>query len=164
MLLRVVFSMLAAAVVFFGMGQLELANTRELELVVGRLIAVERVDASACADDRDDGRCAFEPLKRALALLEGHLDYFRCRQATRLPNIRVLPEYRTMTRHDPGPVVMVEASEIVCDSDPRIELARVDRTELDEACSRLTWKCDLVWIPAYDETIAFVGRRRDLTP
>jgi hypothetical protein len=125
--------------------------------VVGRMVAVERVIEDECDDFRDDGRCAFVAIQRALDRLSGYLDHFRCVSASGKPRVSLAPAYEPFTDHDPGPVVMVEARDIRCSRDPRHELMLIDYNALGKTCSRLEWKCSMVWVPDYDQSIAFIG-------
>ena len=125
--------------------------------VVGRMVAVERVNEDNCDDFKDDGRCAFVAIQTALDRLSGYLDHFRCVSASGKPRISLSPAYEPLSRHDPGPVVMVEARDIRCARDPRSELILIDYGALGKTCSRLGWKCSVVWVPDYNQSIAFIG-------
>ena len=48
-------------------------------------------------------------------------------------------------------------NDIRCSIDPRSELMLVDRDAVARSCSQLGWKCNVVWVPDYDQTIAFIG-------
>lgn len=125
---------------------------------VGTLIAVERVFEDDCDDFDDDGKCAYEAISSALRKLESHMNYFRCVSASSKPNIVLSPRYEAFSKHDPGPVVMVEARDLRCKIDPRGELRLVEEWRLEAECSRLTWKCDVIWRPDYDVTTLLIGR------
>ena len=130
--------------------------------VVGRMVAVERVVEEKCDDFKDDGRCAFVAIHRALDRLSGYMDHFRCVSASGQPKVSLAPAYEPFSKHDSGPVVMVEARDIRCTHDPRAELILIDHGALGKTCSRLGWKCNVVWVPDYDQTIAFIGDFKSL--
>lgn len=148
--------LMVAAIVFL----VARAHSQNLNAVVGRMIAAQRVVESDCSDHGDDGRCAFLPMVRAFDILRDHLEYFKCKPAIGgIPDVALVPLYEPMTSHDPGPVIMARARGMRCAIDPRTELIMVGYDELPEKCSRLGWKCNIIWIPDYDQTIAFIGIR-----
>jgi len=125
--------------------------------VVGKLVSVGRVDAEECAERKNKGLCAFTAAERAINSLNDYMTHFKCVAASGVPKISILPYYEKLTRHDPGPVMMIEARDLRCANDPRIELKLVGEKKLAEQCSKLSWKCNIVWIPDYDPTIVFLG-------
>lgn len=125
---------------------------------VGTLSAVARVDEDQCMDRGDDGRCAHEAAVEALSDLADFMSHFRCVSASGRPNVVISPTYEKFTQHDSGPVIVVEARDLRCKVDPKSELKLVDEVRLENECSRLAWKCNVIWRPDYDVTTLFIGR------
>ncbi len=123
---------------------------------VGTVAAVERIDEAICRGEAS-GRCAFDAVRNAVLRLRACMAHFGCVGASGVPDIRIHERFEPMTEHDPGPAIVVEAGSMRCARDPRAELGLVPFSELRESCSRLEWKCDVVWIPDEDKTTAFIG-------
>jgi len=126
--------------------------------IVGRMVSVERVNEDDCDDLSDDGRCAFVAIEKAHKKLPLFMEHFRCVSASGKPNVQLASHYAPFSRHDRGPVVMVEARDLRCSIDPRTEFILVSDKDLPFECSRLAWKCNVIWIPDYDQTEAFIGQ------
>jgi hypothetical protein len=126
--------------------------------VMGTLIAVERVDEAACGEATDEGLCTSQAIARGLKDVRGYAEYFGCRISSALPDVVLSDVYGPLSGHDKGPAVMVEMRYLSCDVDPRTSFNVTDSAGIGEACSALTWKCNVIWRPDYDQSSLFYGR------
>ncbi|MBT3182083.1 MAG: hypothetical protein HN337_06205 [Deltaproteobacteria bacterium] len=126
--------------------------------VIGKMVAVERIDESRCDELEDNGACAYSAIYRGLKKLREYMEHFRCINASRHTSVDLSSDYGPFTEHDVGPVVMIEMADLRCAINPRAELILIDQDEIPEQCSMLNWKCNIIWVPAYDQSTAFIGR------
>jgi hypothetical protein len=75
------------------------------------------------------------------------------------PKIDVL---NPLTRHDSGPLIFAELNDVKCRLSPRRQLFPIEPQEFKRICSRLDWKCDVVWISASDPEVWHVNRWSDI--
>jgi len=73
--------------------------------LVGRMVALERVDEDACGEFEEPGRCGFEASRSAMNLLADHLEHFNCITTSGKPRVSLSSNYRRFSAYDPGPVV-----------------------------------------------------------
>jgi hypothetical protein len=125
--------------------------------LVGRMFAVERVDENSCGAYGESGQCGFDAARNAMSSLSKHLKHFNCVTTSGRPRVSLSADYERFSVFDRGPVVTADANDIRCSIDPRAELILVDKNAVAKSCSQLGWKCDVVWVPDYDPTIAFIG-------
>ena len=125
---------------------------------MGSLIAVERVVEADCDDFSDDGFCSVTAMINSLNKLYLSIEYFDCLSMNKVLRLSVLDRYAKFTERDLGPCLMIEAKDLLCRIDPRTEFELVHSSEIFTKCSSLGSKCNVIWMPDYDQTIAFIGR------
>ncbi len=128
---------------------------------VGRLVTFSRLDRECRSSSKRLLDCSVSASQDALHTLDEVGALFNCRS----PNGTIRPRlsYRgPLTRHDKGPLVIAEFDEVRCGFNPTQQLIPVTPQEFSSVCSRITWKCDVVWISDSDPAVWYIARSGDL--
>ena len=122
---------------------------------IGRMATFARTDN--CVQDKSSHfTCGVNSSHEAMAKMEEALNTFGCISYAE-ENIPKISQAIPFSRHDYGPVIVADVENMRCKTLPSTQLIPVDRDEFKERCSRLKWKCDLVWVPDGDPSVWYIG-------
>lgn len=125
---------------------------------VGRLVTLARMEDKECGGERE---CSIRAAQQAISSLNHMKEALGCRSL----DITASPTLATrgpLNDFDKGPLVMAEQKDMSCTYSPKMYLFPVEPHQFTKMCSRVGWKCDVVWISDGDPSVWYINRVSDI--
>ncbi|HPW46178.1 MAG TPA: hypothetical protein PKU96_07445 [bacterium] len=124
---------------------------------MGSISAIEWVERESCPDDYPDS--CFEMAEASVLMkLEEHMERYRCVAFSEDADRRDIVSETHKIRGNDRIVVSATAHNVLCRIDPEDELLKIHPDRLISECSKVLWKCNILWIPDDNKALNFIGR------
>jgi hypothetical protein len=125
---------------------------------MGSISAIEWVERDSCPDDYPDG-CFEIAEDLVLIRLEEHMERYNCVTFSEDEADKKDIVHKThRIRGNDRVVLSATAHNILCRIDPEKELLKIHPDRLISECSKVLWKCNILWIPDDNKALNFIGR------
>ncbi len=132
------------------------------EVRVGRMMAIHRMDPLACKRAGIPvASCTRHAADDAMRKLGQAVERLECRIVDEGRRPHVI-KHEPLTQFDSGALVVAQMEDVYCEAPLRQELYPVSRSQFGGLCSRIDWKCDVVWISDGDPSVLYMNRLSDI--